>query len=195
MTAQKLAIAGSVAMLAMVTAVEAGAEDGGLDSRIEAAAAVRVESDTEAASRTGVAINLERSSNAGAAMAETVPPWLRAQAAAEAYRLGFESVRLARLGSAREGAAWKSIAAYAGVGRGLLRLSMDLGSGDINLSKEKRDRRDRLFVGMFYTVAPRTNLGLEYRALTGDDAFGQSAAEARSGLDDHSVLVNFQYRF
>lgn len=195
MTAQRLAIAGSVAMLAMGTAIDAGAEDGNRDSALEAAAVSRVASSTEAAGRTGVAIDLKRSSDVGAAMAETVPPWLRAQAAAEAYRISFESIRLARLGAARNAAAWKTIAAYAGVGRGALRLSLDLASGDVRLRKEKRDRRDQLFLGMLYTVAPRTNLAVEYRALAGGDLPGQGASRADSGLNDHSVLVRFQHRF
>jgi hypothetical protein len=180
MTARRLAIAGSVVTLAMAIAVEAGAEDREQHPTYEAPAVTPSAAGTEADGRPSLTIDLERSSDLGAASAETVPPRHRSQVAAGPYRHRFQSVRLGRLGSARKDTAgedWESIAAYAGVGRRALQLSMDLGSGDVWLRKEKRGRQDQLFLGMLYSMAPRTNLAVEYRALSGD------------------VLLQFRHRF
>jgi hypothetical protein len=192
MSAQRLAIAGSLAMLAMGNAVHAAAEDRTQGSALDAAAAARVADGTEAtaANRSAISIDLRKSVDLGAAMAETVPPWLRARAEAEAYGFDFDSLRFGAAGDTGN-----SIVAYAGFGRGALKLSMDLGSGDVRLRGEKRDRRARLFLGMLYAVAPRTSLAVEYGARSSDGSAGGKTFKADTGLDDHNVLVSFQHRF
>jgi hypothetical protein len=171
MTAQRLAIAGSVAMLVLGAAVNAGADTGRQGSAGGVATLGRAAGAAEVAAPAGLAINLSRPGDVGAALAEIVPSWQRAQRAAEAYEIDVESIHLGRRGRPRRGAtdtASTLVAAYAGLDRRLLQLSLDLGNGGLRFRKEKGERRDRLFLGMLYSPAPRTHLAVEYRAFPSD---------------------------
>ena len=129
--------------------------------------------------RPGVQIHVKGASDAGAAMAETVPPWHRAELKAESQRIEVDSIDLGSLGGPRRRGAGdrrSAFLAYAGLGMGKLKLSMDLDNGNLKLGKEKHNQRSRLFLGMRYRMAPRTSLALEYRAMAGDGSLFEFAS-------------------
>ncbi len=203
MTAHRLAIAGGMAMVAMGHFGHAAAEEGPEAAALEAAAVSQAMDRPKATSapRPGVRIHLESASDAGAAMAETVPPWHRAELEAESRRIEVDSIDLGSLGGPgrRRSDGRETFLAYAGLGMGKLKLSMDLDSGNLKLGKEKRNGRSRLFLGMRYRMAPRTSLLLEYRAIAGDgslfelDLGGQTFSADR--LNVHDLRMSFRYRF
>ena len=89
---------------------------------------------------------------------------------------------------------------YAGLGVGVIALSMDLGSRDLVLVKEKRERRSRVFAGLGYALAPELTLGLEYRARAGGDPLvsvdlGGLSFDLDDPFEDHDVTLNARYRF
>ena len=80
MTAHRLAIAGGMAMVALGHLGHAAAEEGPEAAAFDGAVVSEAVDSPEALSapQPGVQIHLESASAAGAAMAETVPPWQRA---------------------------------------------------------------------------------------------------------------------
>jgi len=89
---------------------------------------------------------------------------------------------------------------YAGLGVGVLALSMDLGSRDLVLVKEKRERRSRVFAGLGYALSPELTLGLEYRARAGSDPLvsvdlGGLSFDLDDPFADHDVTLSARYRF
>ncbi|MDH3594550.1 MAG: outer membrane beta-barrel protein [Rhodospirillales bacterium] len=202
MTAHRLAIAGGMAMVAMGHFGHAAAEEGPEAAALEAAAVSQAVDRPKATSapRPGVQIHLKSPSDAGAAMAETVPPWQRAELEAESQRIEVDSIDLGSLGGLRRaGDGRGGFRAYAGLGMGKLKLSMDLDSGNLKLGKEKRSGSSRVFLGMRYRMAPRTSLALEYRAMAGDnplfelDLGGQTFSADR--LSVHDLRMSLRYRF
>jgi hypothetical protein len=202
MTAHRLAIAGGMAMVAMGHLGHAAAEEGPEAAALEAATVSQAVDSPKAMSapRPGVQIHVKGASDAGAAMAETVPPWHRAELEAESQRIEVNSIDLGSLGGPRRhGAGRGAFLAYAGLGMGKLKLSMNLDNGNLKLGKEKRNERSRLFLGMRYRMAPSTSLVLEYRAMAGDgslfelDLGGQTFSADR--LNVHDLRMSFRYRF
>ena len=204
MTAHRLAIAGGMAMVAMGHLGHAAAEEGPEATALEAAVVSQAVDSPKAMSapRPGFQIHLTGASDAGTAMAESVPPWRRAELEAESQRIEVDSIDLGSLGGPRRRGAGdrrSAFLAYAGLGMGKLKLSMDLDNGNLQLGKEKHNQRSRLFLGMRYRMAPRTSLALEYRAMAGDgslfelDLGGQTFSADR--LNVHDLRMSFRYRF
>ena len=89
---------------------------------------------------------------------------------------------------------------YAGFGLGAFRLSMDLAERGLGLSKEREQRKTRLFAGLGYRAAPYLTMALEYRALPAGDPLlsfdlGGLAFDVDNPFQDHNVSLKLRYRF
>ncbi len=89
---------------------------------------------------------------------------------------------------------------YAGFGIGVFKLSMNLAERDLGLTKEKKQRKTRVFAGLSYQAGPNLTLNLEYRALpAGDPLFTLDlrglAFDVDNPFQNHNVNLKARYRF
>jgi opacity protein-like surface antigen len=89
---------------------------------------------------------------------------------------------------------------YAGFGFGAFRLSMNLAERGFGLSKERRQRKLRVFAGLGYALAPSLTTNLEYRALPVGDPMvsldlGGLAFDLDNPFQDHNVSLKLRYGF
>lgn len=89
---------------------------------------------------------------------------------------------------------------YAGFGIGVFKLSMNLAERDLGLTKEKKQRKTRVFAGLGYQATPNLTLNLEYRALpAGEPLFTLDlrglAFDVDNPFQDHNVNLKVRYRF
>lgn len=90
--------------------------------------------------------------------------------------------------------------AYAGIGVSKLKLSMDFDSGDVALKKDKGYSRPRLIFGMGYKITEDFSLGLEYRALAADEPLfsldmGSETVNVDTRFTRHNVFLKAKYKF
>lgn len=89
---------------------------------------------------------------------------------------------------------------YVGFGIDKVKLSMDFGSGDLALRKDKGYTRPRLIFGMGYAVTESVSLALEYRALASDEPLfsldiGSRDMNFDTRFNRHNLFLRAQYRF
>lgn len=89
---------------------------------------------------------------------------------------------------------------YAGIGFDKIKLAMDFESGDVALKKDKGFTRPRLILGMGYAVTEDFSLGLEYRALAADEPLfsydvGSETMNVDTRFTRHHLFLTAKYKF
>lgn len=82
---------------------------------------------------------------------------------------------------------------YAGLGFSKVKLSMDLDSRRVTLKKDRGYSQPRVILGMGYTLTESVSLGMEYRALAGAQPL--FSPDTYTGLTGHNVFLTGRYRF